>query len=60
MVGLAMVAATKSTRRHKKDSCVLLPFQIFGAALEQTVNVTGCAERIAGKDDVYVVKVFEF
>jgi hypothetical protein len=39
---------------------VLLTFQIFGAAFEQAVDVTGGAEGIAGKDDVYVVKVFEF
>ena len=60
MVGHVMVVATKSTRRRKRDSCFLLLFQIFGTAFEQAVDVTGGTEGVAGKDDVYVVKVFEF
>jgi hypothetical protein len=45
--------------RGQNSLVVLLLAEVFGAAFEKTVDVAGGTESVAGKDDVYVVKVFE-
>ena len=51
---------TKNTKGHRKCSLPLLLTEVFGSAFEQTVDIAGGTECIAGKDDVNVVGVFEF